>query len=89
MKVKQKHLKMKSVNITESEFVYAQIKDNFKDSFKNLSLKHGIKLKEFTKKLEETFHVVDYKNKSEDEFLDVLILKVIRPVFKDNNMDLV
>lgn len=89
MKVKEKQMKIKRLNITESEYVLNQCKDVFRHGFKTLANKHGIKISEFMNMLDATFNVNDYKNKNEEEFLNTLMLKVVKPVFKDNGIKLV
>lgn len=88
-KVKEKHLKIKKLNITESDYVLNQCRDVFRHGFKTLANKHGIKLSEFMDMLDATFNVNDYKNKDEDGFLKTLMLKVVKPVFEDNGIRLV
>lgn len=89
MKVKEKHLKIKQKEITENEFVMDYVKSDLKLLFKSISEKHNIKLKEFVDKFYEGINVSELKIKNEDEFLDIILDKVIKPVFKDNNIDLV
>tara|TARA_R110002124_G_scaffold225153_1_gene390519 strand:- start:28 stop:300 length:273 start_codon:yes stop_codon:yes gene_type:complete len=89
MKVKEKQMKVKRLNITESEYVLNQCKDVFRHGFKALANKHGIKISEFMNMLDATFNVNDYKNKNEEEFLNTLMLKVVNPVFEDNGIKLV
>lgn len=89
MKVKEKHLKIKQKEFTENEFIINHIKSDFKYYVKGFAKKHDIRLKEFTDKFEEVFNVNDYKGKNEDEFLNIILDKIIKPVLKDNNIDLV
>ena len=88
-RIKEEHLKIKKVTITEREYVLNQCKDVFRHGFKSLANKHGIKISEFMNMLEATFNVSDYKNKNEDEFLNTLMLNVVKPVFEDNGIKLV
>jgi hypothetical protein len=89
MKVKEKQMKVKKLNITESEYVLNQCKDVFRIGFKTLANKHEIKISEFMEMLDATFNVNDYRNKDEDDFLNTLMLKVVKPVFENNGIKLV